>query len=147
MNLWLKTIKKIQYCKMEDQKIYIKCIDGITTFEPMNAIEIGPEKFLVLPDNNFDFTDTSCLYQFHPGDIVSVEDQFSEEYQYTATSLIQLSNHPQRKYWHFIYQTTNYINNLPREEYLAEIRQIKKELSIGIFHYRGVRESVKLIKE
>jgi hypothetical protein len=127
------------------QKIYIKTVDGTSSLEPMNAIEIGAEIFQVLPDSDFDFSDTSVLYEYHPGDIVGVEDQFMEEHQYTAISLIALSEHPQRKYWHFIFQATNYFMNLPPDEYQAEILQIKTEIANGTFHYRGVKAYLKYV--
>ena len=62
-------------------KVYVGVIDGILTWEPINALEIGFEKCLILPDNSYILDDPSVLYEFYTGDIVGVEDSFQEEYQ------------------------------------------------------------------
>lgn len=127
------------------EKIYIRMIDCIECWLPVNATPLELDKYLILDDAEFDVNDPGVLFEFYPGDIVEVDDSMEDEFQYKATALIKPSNHADRKY--FLFKFKSALRQMPTSiasaiEFCDEINRVKKEIAAGQFVYRGIRETI-----
>jgi len=130
------------------EKIYVHQIDGADTWLPINARQIGRNKYLILDDNEYAGNDPSVLFEFYPGDIVEVVDSMEEEYQFKASQLITPSTLPDRKYFLFKFKSTLRLVPISidtAEEFRDEIIRTKYEIASGQFVYKGIKETIKYI--
>lgn len=122
----------------DSKKIYINIIDGTECRIPVQALPEGDGKFRILPNPDFEFDDTTELWEFEPGDLVTIQKyQFtSGEYGNLAVSAV---NNQTLSYKKFLFRILKSPSSLLRNaKYDDYAKRIKEELSLGIFHYPAI---------
>ncbi|MEZ4777054.1 MAG: hypothetical protein R3D00_28015 [Bacteroidia bacterium] len=131
-------------------KVYVRIIDGVEDWVPVNAIASGRLNYTILDDAEYIDDDPTVLFEFYPGDIVWVEDSMEEEYEFKAIKLIKLSDQPDRKYLYFkFYATLRYmpISIETAAEFADVIKRIRQEIDSGQFMYRGIKETITALEQ
>jgi hypothetical protein len=128
-------------------KVYVQLIDGATTWVPTNAHKLDDNKYLILPDNEFDEDDPVNLCEFIPGDIVALDQQTFQDgtVGLVCRQLIKASNRPDKKYFDFLFKTTLgqlQINATTLDNYKDEIEKIKKQHSLGQYFYPAILTTI-----
>jgi hypothetical protein len=54
-------------------QIYIRIIDGLLSYIPIKAEDIGPEQYKILPYIDYNPDDRRILYEFKPNDLALVK--------------------------------------------------------------------------
>ncbi|MDP1727979.1 MAG: hypothetical protein Q8M15_14435 [Bacteroidota bacterium] len=117
-------------------KVYVQLIDGSTAWVPTNAHKLDENKYLILPDNEFNENDFINLSEFIPGDIVALSSQtFHDGTQgFVCKKLFKPSTRQDKKFFEFLFKTAFgefEINKNNLEYYKSEIEKIKELKALG----------------
>ncbi|MGE5621300.1 MAG: hypothetical protein ACM3U0_01870 [archaeon] len=70
--------------------IYVRFIDGVNVKIPVQAEQVSDDIYQLLPNEEFEYENSTCLFEFGPGDIVRVmKDKDSANSDLLAYSLIK----------------------------------------------------------
>jgi hypothetical protein len=135
----------------EDEKIYVRFIDGLLSNVAVNAREVGDQVYEIMADDQYLDLHDCELFEFYPGDIVSVEETewLDDLYQYQARSLISTPDEEERMYRDFLFYTmTDQLATYPESmnKYTRTVERIRKEINEGKFFYRRIIDSIKSIE-
>jgi len=132
---------------MNLDKIYVLKIDGSDVWVPINARQLTDNQFELLSDSEYDNLDSNELFQFFPGDIVTVEQHaFSDStVRPVARRLIHRAPRQDREYLEFKFYATR--KELPLDKKTADkywpiIERIKKEKLAGQFFYPFILDTI-----
>ena len=132
-------------------KIYVLQIDGTDVWVPINARQVEGKQYELLPDREFDDLDSNQLFQFFPGDIVTVEQyKFSDgSVREVAKQLVYRFSIQDRDYMEFKFYATR--NELPidtntAEKYREIIARIKNENEAGQFFYPSILDTIEKLE-
>jgi hypothetical protein len=130
----------------------VRLIDGTDVFVPINAKIVGPNKFEILPDSEFDFEDPNLLFEFFPGDIVEGrQNSFSDGTNgFLASRLERPSDFPDRRFLEFKYlaaQEQIPIDKITADKYRVEIDRVQDDLRSGQIYYPPVVETCQKLKK
>lgn len=117
-------------------KVYVQLIDGSTAWVPTNARKLDVNKFLIMPDNEFDENNFINLCEFIPGDIVSLNPQTFDDGReiLVCKKLIKPSTRQDKKFFDFLFKTAFgefEINKNNFEFFKDEIEKIKELSALG----------------
>jgi hypothetical protein len=128
-------------------KVYVQLIDGATAWVPTNAHKLDDNKYLILPDSEFDENDPVNLCEFIPGDIVSLDQQPFQDGTtgLVCRQLIKPSTRPDKKYFELLFKATLgqlEINRSTLDNYKSEIEKIKVQQAAGQFFYPAIMKAI-----
>ena len=128
------------------QKIYIRMLEGVETFIPVDAMPISDNVFEIISNEDMDLEeDATCIYEFFPGDVVmsvvkcEMLRDFSNPMQKrkkTFTLAVELisSTFPNRKLYQLIYMIVRSLGKITQNQlqgFEDEIRQLCFDSSIA----------------
>ena len=137
----------IDNIKEVTDKVYVRLIDGMTAWVPTNAHKLDDNKYLIMPDGEFDENDPINLCEFIPGDIVALDKQTFQDGTtgLVCRQLIKPSNRPDKKYFDFLFKATLgqiEINNTSLDNFKTEIEKIKQQHSAGQYFYPAILSTI-----
>jgi hypothetical protein len=137
---------------MKREKIFVRLIDGVETYIPINAKKISDNKYELLPDEEYEYESPNYLFEFFPGDIVLIEHhKFSDGIiGKLAKQLIFRFPKKDTDYLEFKFQATLGVipfNKETFEKYQNVIERIKIENSEGVNFYPAIIEAINKLDE
>lgn len=139
-NVKLNFIKEMNQNK-EIQTIYIRMLEGVETFIPVNAKFVGDNVFEIISNKYMNLEeDATCIYEFFPSDVVRCEVkrdfflpiQKRKETFLLATKLLS-STFPNRKVYQLIFLIVKSLGEINRNQlqgFEDEIRRLYFDKSI-----------------
>lgn len=119
--------------KINMQTIYIRMLEGVETFVPVNAKLIENNVFEIISNEDMDLEeDATCIYEFFPGDIVRCEMKYNcflpvqkmEESFLLASELIS-STLPNRKIYQLIFLIVKSLGEITPDQLIGFEEEIK----------------------
>jgi len=124
------------------EKIFIQIIDGVEAWMAVDTDRLNDNDFLIKDFVDFDPDDTSFVFQFIPGDIVTrkIKEKENDKY-WVADKLVKPSDHKDKLYLEFLHRIVT--GDKPKDEkerqkYSDAITRTREEINDGKFHYPAI---------
>lgn len=125
--------------------VYVALIEATKFFIPVDAKEIGENRFLIVKNVQFDPEDNSSVFQFLPGDTVLCKLQTREDFKgekkqiLVADSLVS-STYPDRDLYMLKFLIVEQDGRLTADQLLYFKRDLEKLMN-GIAKYTNTKEN------